>query len=64
MPQTPQSSFRLPSPTLEQIDRIGRAQGGLTRTRVIELAVATLHNRLFPSERAQPPRPRTERTRP
>jgi hypothetical protein len=46
MPETPRSTFRLTRATLRKIDHIAKAHGGLTRTRVIELAVHELHSKL------------------
>jgi metal-responsive CopG/Arc/MetJ family transcriptional regulator len=61
MPETPRFSFRLPALTLERIDRISEDRGGLTRTRVIELAVDHLYREVFPLETVRPVGLRTRR---
>lgn len=61
MPETPRSTFRLKSITLDQIDLIAEAREGLTRTRVIELAVTNLYRKLFPGDFSRP-RPTTRRS--
>jgi len=38
--------YRLPPPTVEKIAQVAQAQGGLTHTRVIELAVDELHRQV------------------
>jgi len=45
-------SFRLPDETIAQIDQIARRQGGLAKTRVIQLAIDRLWNQVFPSQDA------------
>jgi len=39
---TPRSSFRLRPPAIALIDAIAEAKGGLTKTRVVELALEQL----------------------
>jgi hypothetical protein len=64
MPETPRSSFRLPALTLERIGWISEERGGLTRTRVIELAVDHLYREVFPSETVRPVGRRTRSRKP
>lgn len=59
MPETPRSTFRLPSQTLDQIDRIRRHFGGLTRTRAIALAVEALERNINRRTRSQDPTSKT-----
>jgi hypothetical protein len=70
MPDTPRSSFRLRRETLQQIEEIRQAPGSPyslpIRTRVVELAIARLHQVECSkqSERPLPRRTRTNRRRP
>jgi hypothetical protein len=56
-------SFRLSATTTARIERIAQHHGGLTATRVLELAVEALHGQVFPRETARPTT-RDRRTRP
>ena len=56
-------SFRLSTATTTRIEQIAKHQGGLTATRVLELAVEALHGQVFPGETARPAT-RDRRTRP
>ena len=43
MPRPPAQSYRLPPETIAQITEVASTQGGLSNTKVVQLAVARLH---------------------